>query len=131
MYHRSKCGRLTLSNSAGDEMSESQHTPGPWAVRPNANDDWGIVRAADGASVADAGVFTRCADFRNAEDDNLTNAQWQDGPPEVAANARLIAAAPDLLAALEYIVAWKPLDWDAAKARGMARAAIAKAKGGA
>ncbi len=74
-------------------------TPGPWTVRTNVNDDWGIVRAADGVTVADAGVFTRCADFRDAKDGTLTNAQWEDGPPEVAANARLIAAAPDLLAA--------------------------------
>ena len=62
---------------------------------------------------------------------------------EQAANARLIAAAPDLLAALEECVAWHELDAhrsqpvnasDSEVGRRMiaaARAAIAKAKGGA
>ena len=41
----------------------------------------------------------------------------------------LIAAAPDMLAALEYIINWDRNTWSAATARDMARAAIAKAKG--
>jgi hypothetical protein len=46
-------------------------------------------------------------------------------------NAILIAAAPELLAALEYIMAWSPdgAKWDVETARSMARAAIAKARG--
>jgi hypothetical protein len=44
------------------------------------------------------------------------------------ANAALISAAPDLLAALEYIMAWDS-DWTVEQARTMARAAILKAKG--
>jgi hypothetical protein len=56
-----------------------------------------------------------------------------DGPTIVAeveneADARLIAAAPDLLAALEFIAAWgMPSTVNPVKSR--ARAAIAKAKG--
>jgi hypothetical protein len=46
----------------------------------------------------------------------------------MGANASLISAAPDLLAALEYIMAWDS-DWTVEQARTMARAAIAKAKG--
>jgi len=47
------------------------------------------------------------------------------------ADARLIAAAPELLEALKYIVAWSPDGdkWNAERARDMARAAIAKAEG--
>ena len=43
--------------------------------------------------------------------------------------ARLIAAAPDLLAALEYIVGWRPTGWSAETARDMARAALDRARG--
>ena len=43
--------------------------------------------------------------------------------------ARLIAAAPELLAALKYIAEWKPEGWSAERARDLARAAIAKAEG--
>lgn len=52
------------------------------------------------------------------------------------ANARLIAAAPDLLAALEALMRWETCDLDVESAAtlmdevcSMARAAIAKAKG--
>ena len=48
-----------------------------------------------------------------------------------AEESRLVASAPDLLAALEYIVAWSPdaEKWNAETARDKAAAAIAKAKG--
>lgn len=41
----------------------------------------------------------------------------------------LFAAAPDLLEALRYIVAWDGDDWNACQARDMALRAIAKATG--
>jgi hypothetical protein len=45
-------------------------------------------------------------------------------------NVTLIAAAPDLLAALEQIAAIEPVgDFEVHRAVGIARAAIAKAKG--
>lgn len=46
---------------------------------------------------------------------------------EDAANLQLIAAAPDMLAALQYIIAWQPTDWNAEEARSMARLALEKA----
>ena len=89
----------------------SKHTPGPWRVVDSWNDH--MVEGQNGEEII-----------------------WQDGPHDTPtineANARLIAAAPDLLAALEQLVAVKDysdriwgatFDWDAA------RAAIAKAKG--
>ena len=48
---------------------------------------------------------------------------------EQKANAELIAASPDLLAALTYIVAWDGDAWDGFHARELAKAAIAKAEG--
>jgi hypothetical protein len=44
-------------------------------------------------------------------------------------NTHLIAAAPDMLAALEYILSWTPENWDPEHARDLAKAAITKAKG--
>lgn len=86
-----------------------QHTPGPWKYgyeRPTAQDpeeQWAIVTIAGGHIVANVNPDSR-----------------QD------ANARLIAAAPDLLAALEAVVFISDRKHDA---WDKARAAIAKAKG--
>ena len=102
---------------------ESKHTPGPWHVGGIADS---IVYAADGFAVANANVYHN-----------------SHGPHETGANARLIAAAPDMLAALEAIearisgiwdnpalVAFGPLSTNTdADCLAIARAAIAKAKG--
>lgn len=64
-------------------------TPGPWDYRPFEFDDWGWVRARNGGNlVAIAKDMT--ADH---------HAHRQAGTDPYEANARLIAAAPDLLAA--------------------------------
>lgn len=90
-----------------------KHTPGPWIVDPDMRGLGNLpvagVRSFDGISIANCGT---------------------DGH----ANARLIAAAPDLLAALQQMMREyeclrfeQPERWpDAATA---ARAAIAKATG--
>ena len=90
-----------------------QHTKGPWQFG-SSNDDSVYKRNIGGSD----GYHVAVASSR--EDD------------EVDANARLIAAAPDLLEALQSIV-----DMDVAYQRGpkvedaveVARAAIAKATG--
>ena len=84
-------------------MTNTQHTPGPWAIEPDALGESSIV-TDNGGTIAD--VYGR-------------------NP----ANARLIAAAPDLLAALQAVADYwaggdVPADIDAAM-----RAAIAKATG--
>ena len=85
----------------------AQHTPGPWVVKVTAGETF--IRSSDGANVSRVGAATN-----------------------MRANARLIAAAPDLLAALKAVCSHgtrEPQqissDWDAA------RAAIARAEGGA
>ena len=92
----------------------STHTPGPWHQGGLDRHDkhWmRETRDAKGRGIAWCGTFP--------ED-------------EAHANARLIAAAPEMLEALEEIVSaadgdgWSQLDADLRKAR----AAIAKAKGG-
>jgi hypothetical protein len=87
-------------------MPEHKHTPGPWkyeeetqTIRSTPSNHW------------------------------LASMDSWDGAVDHAADARLIAAAPEMLEALEYILAWTPQGWDVEKARDMARNAIAKAKG--
>jgi len=107
-------------------MKTDTHTPGPWIV-----EDWKYTDSRSawrrdgvptivGANDAIAEVFNL---YRpNAED---------DAENEAMANARLIAAAPEMLAALEELCADKYLA-DPINADRMANAiaVIAKAKGG-
>ena len=71
----------------------SKHTPGPWIVNHVP------TSAGSAYSIGGAGVQKGCAwiyadGIRKGVDDEIPRAQ------ELAANARLIAAAPDLLRAL-------------------------------
>jgi len=99
----------------------TQHTTGPWRL---GKDEMGELHTVWGAQagVAITSVF-----------DNVFG---PDCPPqaEATANARLIAAAPDLLDALRWLLAfWRPgSDHDTDEVRlavAAARAAIAKATG--
>ncbi|WP_374712979.1 hypothetical protein [Symbiobacterium terraclitae] len=69
---------------------ESKHTPGPWEVRRPAHITWN----------GPTGAFEIYAD-----DKLICQRPWAEGNPqairEYEADARLIAAAPDLLEALE------------------------------
>ena len=91
-------------------MTKVKHTPGPWHI---SSDDPLAVRAEDG----------------DGDDWEVANAVDYCGFPEIQskANARLIAAAPDLLAALERL-AESPM-FLAIEGHAEATAAIAKAKG--
>lgn len=89
-------------------MTKHKHTPGPWDVEHDTE-----IIAAEGQRIAEAD--TRSINFVNGE---------------ATANAHLIAAAPDLLAALEAV----QIDGTVrCGCRGcvLARAAIKKARGGA
>lgn len=78
-------------------MSEPGWTKGPWKVRSQKYDDWGIVRSADGNVVALAreGRFV-------PEDEYAKHRKDKTDP--CAANAHLIAAAPCLHDALTDIL---------------------------
>ena len=99
----------------------AKHTPGPWVVkRPkNPRDAIGLVSRQVGCMVRDICIVE---DFRNKENE---------------ANARLIAAAPELLDALERIANYSSggvIEDGTPRADRhdmihIARAAIAKAKG--
>lgn len=91
--------------------TKQMHTPGPWYIDEDCK-VWGNSQCVDGS---DCGMCQIPVATSLAED---------DGQEE--ANARLIAAAPELLFALKAIIALsdrKHDAWDAAKG------AIAKAEG--
>ncbi len=99
----------------------SKHTPGPWRIKQSDSGHWFVVSGGTGNPIA-----------------QTLRKVWRT---EDEANARLIAAAPDLLAALEKLAQYAdtcelflrethPGKADALGKRvSCARAAIAKAKG--
>lgn len=66
-------------------MSKQTHTPGPWHRNIRANGKYPVVFAGRNTHVA-------------------TAAQFPQNPEETEANIDLIAAAPELLAALENLI---------------------------
>jgi len=106
----------TATTSPSQEPA-AQHTPGPWSISPTSNpsSEFGIV-AIDGTIVSRL-------DY------------WHDeAEAESEANARLIAAAPELLAALRELLLEDDFDgspdlnhWRELTSRG--RQAIFKAEG--
>ena len=104
-------------------MSESTHTPGPWFIFGNGHCVGGPKGPIDGDPRQQTAGVAMCGMRLRTED-------------EAKANARLIAAAPDLLAACEMLISdpseeWSQTEFDrrVGAARDMARAAVKKAKG--
>lgn len=95
----------------------SNHTPGPWVIRFGGNplSDDGFTVASTNA--ADVRVVAECWPCTCSMEDRKT----------LAANVRLIAAAPELLEACKAAMADDMND--AARVIAMLEAAIAKAEG--
>lgn len=91
----------------------AQHTPGPW----------GLEDRDDGAS----GYILRGADGDLIEYIERSRYMHDIADPEQEANARLIAAAPELLEVLEWVENTGMMEHGGGG--DMIRAAIAKAKG--
>lgn len=98
---------------------KAKHTPGPWHVQPGRLH---LVDDANGQGVADTHNYWRADSTEEREQ----------------ANARLIAAAPDLLAALTHLLDMMhphlldlegDMGRDLADAMQSARTALAKARG--
>ena len=110
-------------------MGETRHTPGPWHATNHFADD---AMSCNCAYVLSEGYAGSICDISVGNGLAISDG-GNDAPPrdEAAANARLIAAAPDLLAAL--LVSQKEAcgDWCNPNAHSAscdnARAAIAKA----
>jgi hypothetical protein len=125
--------------------TNTQHTPGPWKVaacchvRSNHIGEWiheSIIAAENDDHPSPCVATVTCREYRN----NYALAHSPD--PEQLANARLIAAAPELLAALqeaERVIRWAAQEADGRIKReivggwkhhaNLAREAIAKATG--
>lgn len=98
-------------------MSNAKHTPGPWGYSQWPDQSIFNIHAG---GFAEAFAVVK----------NVENAHRGMGSVETRANARLIAAAPELLAALEAMLNYANLGaYERADAVKAARAAIAKAKG--
>jgi hypothetical protein len=95
-------------------MKTPSHTPGPWrVVLESVDPEWAVVTTQGGRIVTNV---------------NLEGGITDAGKPAIMprdANARLIAAAPDLLAVLRYIEGRLPAH--DTKSIAQARAAIRKA----
>lgn len=80
-------------------MSDFKHTSGHWlaAAKPSSVVGWPIVSSPQGRVIADVMLGHRPPD--------CSDETWAAHYGEVAANARLLAAAPDLLVALTELVA--------------------------
>lgn len=98
----------------------SQHTPGPWAARQEFANRWRIEQIpADGLVPLSVGIV--CTTLLEV---GVSNHNTEE-------NAHLIAAAPELLAALQGLLAWdKRRNFIVPySVRDNIRAAIAKAEG--
>ncbi len=92
-------------------MSEPKWTPGPWTTDLGPNESAEICMAPDGELIADCYLMTT-------------------GNGSGHANARLIAAAPELYEALQAFVNWRYAeDPDDGSVTDAAYAALAKARG--
>jgi hypothetical protein len=97
------------------------HTPGPWIaehVGRGLHNGWWVHGPGK------RGEYDRIVEMASAQD-------WDYGPIDSEADARLIASAPDLLSALERLcsVAFPPPFIEVRRLQEEARATIAKAKG--
>lgn len=112
-------------------MTDTQHTPGPWECFPAKDSDGDVT-----ISIRGHAEFIATMDTRSIDGGPYVL------PPSGEANARLIAAAPDLLEACELILfaakepgenptgaTYQSMQSALASIIFTARAAIAKAKG--
>lgn len=76
-------------------MAEHGSTPGPWVAQWHGSRNWTDGEVMRGDDIIAVVCGTNQGQFREADD---------DGNAEFAANARLIAASPTLLEALEQVV---------------------------
>lgn len=96
-----------------------KHTPGPWRYENK------IDKRADG--------YVRCEQTLPGAEFGVAVARVTGEGPEARANARLIAAAPEMLEALNLLVGEletsRPNEWRLMEFKRAAELAIAKAEG--
>lgn len=104
-----------------------RHTPGPWQYRPNEYDDWGFVRALPlpGENI---GHIVAVAKDTSVPFEAYDEYRERKADP-FEANARLIAAAPDMLDALHKAREWLEGWGSAERQLDVINEAISKAEG--
>lgn len=118
-------------------MSEPKHTPGPWIYSTTKYDDWGTIRRYP-CEESEIGIPVANASLAGISEDEIRLARKEKYDP-VAANAHLIATAPELLEALENLLeavlaharTGAVIPPSMMKTIGGAAQALSKAKGGA
>ena len=111
----------------------TKHTPGPWTLCPSSHSGLAISNAEDGAFKVPRATLALCGKSRTTAEEWHYIAAMNDHE-QAEADARLIAAAPELLAALRAWVESTAFDEQTGSMRAVyeaARAAIDKATGGA
>ena len=92
----------------------SKHTPGPWEIKYHPDPCYRYISGPEHIALAQV----------------VWRVEEEDRSPDCEANAHLIAAAPELLEALEMMLEMSEMGgFGKAAAEDVARAAIAKAKG--
>ena len=120
----------------------AKHTPGPWAadaedMQLGADDIftvsiWGAGPEGERPHIGTVAAFSLLSETRGGTEYVTTDAPSIDKLEEAKANARLIAAAPDLLAALQAVeFSAGEMGWRTHGVFSQVRAAIAKATGAA
>ncbi len=106
-------------------MNTAKHTPGPWRIEEGTTLVWGHCNSDD---LSDRGMGYPIAEARITPISN-----WALGRPDAdagEANARLIAAAPDLMEACDFaLTILEALGNGKGDAAMACRAALAKARG--
>ena len=110
---------------------DAKHTPGPWCVEDDTFLVWGACQLGDDGTPDFFGIPVARAETSHEWERHYG---YQRRPGETDANARLIAAAPELLEALCRLMrpATEAIAQTAEEMEAdfaFARAAIAKAKG--
>ena len=110
-----------------DTLTTPKHTPGPWTLHPGAGKKseryiWREAPYPGGQCVA--AVYPGIT----GEDERALDYPWSSRQEAADANAALIAAAPDLLAACHAALAYLD-DEDSAGLVAEIAAAVAKAEG--
>jgi hypothetical protein len=103
-------------------MSAVKHTPGPWVYERDNG---------PGRNRPHITTVAHCCDFVIGEPSTFAGGNYRDGDPsgDPEADARLLAAAPELLGALQVIVRGYGVTFQDAALRTLAVDAIAKATG--
>ena len=96
-----------------DIAEKVAHTKGPWMVEPHSDRDESVSVVADYQVLADGVKQAHwIAECDSGADSEMSSDEYEVALETMEANARLIAAAPDLLAACKGVFEWCQCDPD-------------------